>query len=85
MNHLHFFLFYILCTIETKYNYILFKYLHASILYSSWKIAHTHNRSQRSMEQPKNHHSELDVQKYYGKNTNYVIGELQKQGQSSDD
>jgi hypothetical protein len=37
------------------------------------------------MEQPKNHHSELDVQKYYGKNTNYVIGELQKQGQSSDD
>ncbi len=38
----------------------------------------------KSMEQPKNDHSELDVQKYYGKNTNYVIEELQKQGQSSD-
>jgi hypothetical protein len=37
------------------------------------------------MEQPKNDHSELDVQQYYGKNTNYVIEELQKQGQSSDD
>ncbi len=37
------------------------------------------------MEQPKNDHSELDVQKYCGKNTNHVIEELQKQGQSSDD
>ncbi len=59
----------------------MFEYCIAVEKYSNTQVSNNHRK--KRMEQHKNDHSELDIQKYYGKNTNYVIEELRKQGQSS--